>query len=103
MNIIKQIAIVGHSAFWRLAPRISTGFAPQSRRAAHRLYPGAHQGISRPRCIRSRRNVPIGVTRATTRRGLASADGEVVLPEDPTNRDIPSDMVNEIQDVRACA
>lgn len=34
------------------------------------------------------------------RRGLASADGEVVLPEDPTNRDIPSDMVNEIQDVR---
>ncbi len=34
------------------------------------------------------------------RRGLASAAGEVVIPEDPTNRDIPDDMNSEIQSVR---
>src|SRR5499426_1103242 len=35
------------------------------------------------------------------RRGLQSAAGEVVLPEDPVNRDLPEDSLSEIQDVRA--
>lgn len=34
------------------------------------------------------------------RRGLASAAGETVLPEDPTTRDIPDDMNSEIQGIR---
>ena len=34
------------------------------------------------------------------RRGLQSASGEVVLPEDPVNRDLPEDSVSEISDVR---
>jgi OOP family OmpA-OmpF porin len=35
------------------------------------------------------------------RRGLQSAAGEVVLPEDPVNRDLPEDSLSEINDVRA--
>ncbi len=34
------------------------------------------------------------------RRGLAAAGGEVVLPEDPVNRDLPEDSLSEINDVR---
>lgn len=34
------------------------------------------------------------------RRGLAAAGGEVVLPEDPVNRDLPEDSLSEISDVR---
>jgi OOP family OmpA-OmpF porin len=34
------------------------------------------------------------------RRGLAAADGEVVQPEDPANRDLPADTLGEITDVR---
>src|SRR5262249_39291117 len=34
------------------------------------------------------------------RRGLQSAGGEVVLPEDPVNRDLPEDSLSEISDVR---
>ena len=34
------------------------------------------------------------------RRGLQSAAGEVVLPEDPVNRDLPEDSLSEINDVR---
>ena len=34
------------------------------------------------------------------RRGLAAAEGEVVQPEDPANRDLPADSLGEITDVR---
>ena len=34
------------------------------------------------------------------RRGLQASAGEVVLPEDPVNRDLPEDSLSEIQDVR---
>jgi OOP family OmpA-OmpF porin len=34
------------------------------------------------------------------RRGLQSANGEVVLPEDPVNRDLPDAALSEISDVR---
>jgi OOP family OmpA-OmpF porin len=34
------------------------------------------------------------------RRGLQAAAGEVVLPEDPVNRDLPEDSLSEINDVR---
>ena len=34
------------------------------------------------------------------RRGLAAAEGEVVQPEDPANRDLPADSLGEITDIR---
>jgi OOP family OmpA-OmpF porin len=34
------------------------------------------------------------------RRGLASAAGEMVLPEDPAARDIPDEMYSEVSDIR---